>query len=449
MKDAPSPVIEPRTLKGFRDFLPHSMIERERVIDIARRVYRSYGFAPIDTPALEYLDILLGKGSDETDRQLYRFQDHGGRDVGMRFDLTVPLARFVAQHIGELGIPFKRYQIAKVWRGENTQHGRYREFVQCDFDTIGTESAMADSEMVLVIHDLMSALGLSRYTIRINHRSLLTAALELSGLEEHSALILRALDKLSKIGPEKVSMEMQSMAGASESQARQVLELANINGSPTEIIKESEKLVGASTLGQRGIATLAQVLEDLNSANVPAERFAIDLSIARGLDYYSGTVVETILSDLPQIGSVCSGGRYDDLASVYSKQRLPGVGASLGLDRLIAALETLGLARPTPSVAKVLVAYFASDRRQVYIRLASRLRRHGIPTVLYPEPRKLGQQLKFADSQGIPVVIIAGDQELDRGVCQVKILAQRDAEEISLDSGVFEQDVARIVDRTV
>src|SRR5882672_11091064 len=207
-------MIEPRTLKGFRDYLPEGMIPRERLIDTARRVYRSYGFSPIDTPALEYLEILTGKGSDETDRQLYRFQDHGGRDVGMRFDLTVPLARFVAQHINELGTPFKRYHIATVWRGENTQRGRFREFMQCDFDTIGTKSLAADAEVILVVRELLSQIGFSKFTIRVNDRSILNGLLQKAGLADSSALVLRALDKLTKIGAEKVSEEMQSVAGA-------------------------------------------------------------------------------------------------------------------------------------------------------------------------------------------------------------------------------------------
>src|ERR687892_520618 len=198
------PPIQPRTLKGFRDYLPATMLPREQIIDTARRVFRSYGFSPIDTPALEFLDILLGKGGAETDKQLYRFQDHGGRDVGMRFDLTVPLARFAAQHIGELGTPFKRYHIAAVWRGENTQRGRYREFMQCDFDTIGTRSVAADAETVLVIYDLLRTIGFERFTIHVNNRLLLTGLLEALGLTEKAGDILRAIDKLAKIGAERV-----------------------------------------------------------------------------------------------------------------------------------------------------------------------------------------------------------------------------------------------------
>ncbi len=215
----PSPRIQPRTLKGFRDYLPQAMLPREQIIDTARRVFRSYGFSPIDTPALEYLDILLGKGSAETDKQLYQFQDHGGRDVGLRFDLTVPLARFAAQHISELGTPFKRYHIATVWRGENTQRGRFREFMQCDFDTIGTKSVAADAETVLVVRELLAQIGFTRFTIHVNNRSILNGFLEKAGLADSSALVLRALDKLHKIGAEKVAEEMEAAAGATSAQA--------------------------------------------------------------------------------------------------------------------------------------------------------------------------------------------------------------------------------------
>src|SRR6185436_16781176 len=236
------PPIQPRTLKGFRDYLPAAMLPREQIIDTARRVFRSYGFSPIDTPALEYLEILLGKGGAETDKQLYRIQDHGGRDVGLRFDLTVPLARFAAQHINELGTPFKRYHIATVWRGENTQRGRFREFMQCDFDTIGTKNVAADAEIILVVRDLLTQIGFSKFTVRINDRSILNGLLQKAGLAESSALVLRALDKLTKIGPEKVAEEMQNVAGATSSQAETILQLAQISGPNDDILEQLETL---------------------------------------------------------------------------------------------------------------------------------------------------------------------------------------------------------------
>src|SRR3954471_13125952 len=245
-----SPPIQPRTLKGFRDYLPPVMLAREAIMDTARRVFRSYGFSPIDTPALEYLDVLLGKGGAETDKQLYRFQDHGGRDVGLRFDLTVPLARFAAQHINELGTPFKRYHIATVWRGENTQRGRYREFMQCDFDTIGTLSPVADIESALVIHDLLRAIGFEQFTIHVNNRMVLNGLLQKLGLAERSKAILIALDKVHKIGPEKVAQEMAATAGATPEQATQVLRLAEISGDNSAVLSQLGLLVEGNEIGQ-------------------------------------------------------------------------------------------------------------------------------------------------------------------------------------------------------
>lgn len=415
-------MIQPRTLKGFRDYLPEAMIAREWLVDVARRVYRSYGFAPIDTPALEYLDILVGKGSDETDKQLYRFQDHGGRDVGLRFDLTVPLARFAAQHIQELGTPFKRYHIANVWRGENTQRGRYREFMQCDFDTIGTESTSADIEMVLVVHDLFSAIGFSDFKIHVNNRMVLNGLLEKLGLQEQSPSVLRALDKLPKVGAEGVATELATAAGATTSQIDDILRLAALAGSNDHVVAQLAPLLQGSPIGERGLTELAEMTTALSAAGIPAERFQIDVSIARGLDYYTGTVLETFLGERADIGSVCSGGRYDNLAGLYTKQHLPGVGASLGLDRLLAAMEELGRIEKTATPAPVFLPFFAADRRNDYFQLAAQVRRAGIGVEFYPEPKKLGKQLQYADRRGFRVALIAGENELSQGECQVKDL---------------------------
>ncbi|HEY2894864.1 MAG TPA: histidine--tRNA ligase [Pirellulales bacterium] len=414
--------IEPRTLKGFRDYLPETMLPREWLMETARRVYRSYGFAPIDTPALEYLDILTGKGSDETDKQLYKFQDHGQRWVGMRFDLTVPLARFVAQHIGQLGTPFKRYHIATVWRGENTQRGRYREFMQCDFDTIGTRSLVADIETTLVIHDLFVALGIGEFTINVNNRLVLSGLLERFGLADKTAAVLRALDKLAKIGPEKVAAELAE-AGATAEQAASVLRLSELSGTSGEILSALERLVAGSPVGQEGVSKLADLLAAVTAAGVPRERIRIAPSIARGLDYYTGTVFETFLNQLPGIGSVCSGGRYDSLAELYTKEELPGVGASLGLDRLLAALEELKLLAGVSTPAPVFLPFFDGKRLHDYLRLASELRATGLGVEFYPEPKKLGQQLKYADRRKFRVALVIGEEEWATGSCQIKDLA--------------------------
>jgi histidyl-tRNA synthetase len=424
--------IEPRTLKGFRDYLPQAMIARERLIDTARQVYRSYGFSPIDTPALEYLDILLGKGSEETDKQLYHFKDHGGRDVGMRFDLTVPLARYVAQHYAELGMPFKRYHIATVWRGENTQRGRYREFMQCDFDTIGTLAVGADIETALVIHDLMRAIGFDAFQIRVNNRMVLGGLLERLDLADRSGPVLRALDKLGKIGRDAVAAELVSAAGASPHQAEQVLQLAELHGDNDDVLRQLEPLVAGSEKGEAGLARLREILAAASASRIPEQRLRLDVSIARGLDYYTGTIFETFLDALPGIGSVCSGGRYDNLAELFTSQQLPGIGASLGLDRLLAAMEELGMVPQSSTTAEVFIAYFDAGRLHEYLRLASQLRAAGLRVEVYPEPKKLGVQLKYADRRGFRVTLIAGESEFAVSQVQVKNLATGDSQTASL-----------------
>jgi len=401
--------IEPRTLKGFRDLLPGPMIAREALVDCARGVFRSYGFLPIDTPALEYEEILTGKGGEESDKQLYRFEDAGGRKVALRFDLTVPLARFVAQHSSELGMPFKRYHIAPVWRGENTQRGRYREFVQCDFDTIGTESVVSDVETVLVIHDLLRALGFERHAIRINDRRWLARLLEVNGMSSRQGEVLRLIDKLEKAGHQAVAREIEAL-GYSAGSVQQLL---------TTLSDGTMQGFWVNGVSEQ----IAAVLDGALAAGVPEGRVRFDASIARGLDYYTGIVFETRLDDLPDIGSVCSGGRYDDLASLYTKERLPGVGASLGLDRLLAAMEELGMVEKRASTAPVFLPYFEESRLADYLRLAAGLRAAGIGVELYPEARKLGAQLKYADRRGFAKALVIGEQEWAAGRGQVKDLA--------------------------
>ncbi len=417
-----TPLIEPRTLKGFRDFLPAAMMRRERLMEAARRVYRSFGFAPIETPVLEYLEILTGKGSDETDRQMYRFQDAGGRWVGMRFDLTVPLARFCAQHHGELGTPFKRYHIAPVWRGENTHRGRYREFMQCDFDTIGTRSIVADIEVAAVIDALLREIGIERFSIRINHRQVLNGLLDRLGLRDRATTVLRALDKLGKIDAEAVVAEIVGHGAADEGQARRILEMVSVSGTNDEILAQLERLADGHEGTLAGVGQLRQVLDGAVASGVPAERLRLDPTIARGLDYYTGTIYETFLDDLPDIGSVCSGGRYDNLAGLYTKQELPGIGASLGLDRLLAALEELGAAETARSPARILLVQFDASRLADYLRMATEIRRAGLAVELFPEPKKLGQQLKYADRQGFRLAVIAGSQEFESSMVKVKNL---------------------------
>ncbi len=399
------------------------MRAREHLMEVARRVYRSYGFSPIDTPALEYSKILLGKGGEESDKQLFRFTDQGERDVAMRFDLTVPFARFTAQHLADLGTPFKRYHIGTVWRAEKPQKGRYREFVQCDFDTIGTESNTSDIETLFVIHDLMEQLGFSRFTLKVNHRALLNGVLDGAGLGERSAGVLRALDKLSKIGREAVAAEMTSHVGATAEQAETVLHLAELGGEPLELLNQVEVLLKGNETGMLGVNRLREMLAACRAADLPAERIQIDLSIARGLDYYTGTVYETFLNDLPGIGSVCSGGRYDNLAELFTHQKLPGVGASLGLDRLLAAMEELGLLAASQHSIPIFIPLFDKNRVGDYFAVARRLRAAGWGVEVFPDDRGLGKQLKYADRKGFKLALIAGDQEFSAGIWQVKNLA--------------------------
>jgi histidyl-tRNA synthetase len=426
-------LIEPRTLKGFRDYLPELMIPREHILEQARQVYRSYGFAPIDTPALEYAEILLGKGGEESDKLIYRFTDHGGRDVALRFDLTVPFARFAAQHIGKLGTPFRRYHMGPVWRGENTAHGRYREFWQCDFDTIGTTANSADIEIVLVIHDLLHAIGLKRFRIRVNNRLLLNGLLEEWDLAGKAKPLLVALDKLAKQGAAAVVDEMQHKAGIGAAQAERVVALAEIRGGNAEILDRLEREFGTNAKAAEGVHRLRELIQVAHAAGLTEEELQIDLATARGLDYYTGTIYETTLTDLPGIGSICSGGRYDNLAGLYTKQHLPGVGASLGLDRLLAAMEELKLLDKVATPAPVLMVQFASERLAEYARMAAGLRAAGIGVELYPEAKKVGQQLQYAERRGFRVALIAGPDEFARGVWKVKDLARR--EEVTAAGG--------------
>ena len=414
-------MIEPRTLKGFRDHLPAQAIAREKVLEIARRVYRSYGFAPIDTPALEYLEILTGKGSEETDKQLYRFKDHGGRDVGLRFDLTVPFARFAAQHMHKLGLPFKRYHMAAVWRGENTQRGRYREFMQCDFDTIGTTSPVADLEMVLVVHDLLTAIGVE-FTIRINDRRVLAGILGRLGLTDRSTAVLRSLDKLGKVTPEAVAAELAAHGVAPDAVAA-LLEMAGLSGSADDVLTRLERLVGDAEQGRAGVAALRTIIAGARDAGVAEGRIAIDPSIARGLDYYTGIVLESFLDELPALGSICSGGRYDNLAALYTKQSLPGVGASLGIDRLLTGLEELGRVATVETPADVFLVHFDECHVGDYLRIAAALRAAGMAVEFFPEARKLGQQLKLAAKRGFAAALVIGSEEFAAGTAQFKNLA--------------------------
>ncbi len=444
-----SRLIEPRTMSGFRDYSPAVMIPRERILQTAREVYRSFGFAPIDTPACESLDVLLGKGGDESDKLVYRVRGakQEKEEMGLRFDLTVPFARFAAKNINELGTPFKRYAMGPVWRGERPGQGRYREFWQCDFDIIGTMSNASDIETILVVNELFTKLEIPRFEIRVNSRAILNGLLQSFGIADRAAALLRSLDKLAKIGREKVIEEMVTEANVTTEQAGQVLALAEVSGSNKQVLSALfERLKGAENkTGMEGMLRLSDLLLVASNLGIPDDRIKLDLSIARGLEYYTGIIFETFLLDLPAIGSVCSGGRYDNLASLYTKQVLPGVGGSLGVDRLLAAMEELKHPWLTgaSSPAQVLILQLDAGLLGEYQRMAKTLRDAGIATEVYPDAKKLGQQFQYAEKRGHRVGVIAGEQEIANGTVKVKDLMKK--EETTVPIGDFTKAVATML----
>ncbi|QDU82815.1 Histidine--tRNA ligase [Polystyrenella longa] len=415
-------LIKPQVLKGFRDYLPAQMIAREGLMETAREVYRSFGFSPIDTPALERTEVLLGKSGDETEKQMFRFRDQGDRDVTMRFDLTIPFARFAALHLNEIGTPFKRYHLGTVWRGENPGKGRFREFMQCDFDTIGTDSVMSDIETLLVIHELMCRLGFDQFMIHMNNRQILNGWLDKHGLLDQATVVLRALDKILKIGREGVIAEMGAQAGIAVEQAEGILRLTELKGNANEMLTQLEAVLADHESGLAGVKRTRTIFETVIAAGVPEERLKLDLSIARGLDYYTGVIFETFLTERPDFGSVCSGGRYDNLAGMFTKQELPGVGASLGLDRLLAAMIEMDCLELRECPADVIVTIMDNDRLPEYYRLGQQLRAAGIRNEVYPEDKQFKKQMKYADRKGFRFAIIAGSDEFEQGIWQVKDL---------------------------
>ena len=396
-------MIEPVVLKGFRDSLPKDEIPKKRIIRKLEDVFSSYGFVPIDTPVLEYTKVLLGKGGGETDKQIFRFQDNGGRDVAMRFDLTVPFARFLAAHHDEVGIPFKRYHINKVWRGENPQKGRYREFVQCDFDLVGADNAESDYEILSMMHRSFATLGIEDYTFHISHRGLFSSFLERLGVKDQSIEILRAVDKLRKIGKDEVKAMLLEITRSEEASDDIISYITAGEGcSFTETLDELVRLSG----GENESSERMRKIYSLLCASGIASSFVFDPSITRGLDYYTGIVYETFLDRIPSLGSVCSGGRYNDLASLYTKEKLPGVGSSIGLDRLMAGLEELGSPLlSNASSADVLIVYGAGDSEKA-VRSAEELRNKGIRTDIYLQPdAKMKKIYGYAEMKAIPYML--------------------------------------------
>ena len=412
-------IIQPRVLKGFRDFLPQAEMERAALLEALTTTFRSFGYVPIDTPVLEYAEILLGKAGGETEKQVYRFKDQGGRDVAMRFDLTVPLARFMAEHAGELYLPFKRYHMAKVWRGENTQRGRYREFMQCDFDIVATIAAA------------MKSLGVSDSTIHVNHRGVFNRFLARAGLAEKSVETLRIVDKQSRIGEDETRRLLAEIAG--DVAASEILEFIRAGEGFQATLERMTRIAGGSNPDSDRLSEIFDMADACGLASV----LSLSPNITRGLDYYTGVVFETFLDAIPEIGSVCSGGRYNDLASLYTKQRLPGVGAAIGLDRLLAALEAVGKAGKTIGYTRVLVVNAEASLCTEYQAAGAAMRAAGIACEVFPETRKLGGQYAYAEQKGASFALVRGSEEKERGIWLLRNLAGRtNAEYSSIEAAV-------------
>ncbi len=420
--------VTPRLLRGFRDYLPETMLTKQRMINSVSEVFESFGFGPLATPALEYADILLGKYGDEGDKLLYRFKDNGDRDVAMRYDLTVPLSRVVAMN-SQLTKPFKRYQIAPVWRAEKPGRGRFREFLQCDIDIIGADDMMADAECLLVGASALRAIGVSNFVIRINNRKLLTALLKKYDIEEGEAAlsVLRTLDKLPKIGEAKTRALFASENGLSNVAIDGIFEFLNLDPAHLSDFFEGEET------GERGANEL-QALLGLATEMGIRDVVAVDLSIARGLDYYTGTIYETFLTDIEGLGAVMSGGRYDELLDMFGKERVPSVGISLGLDRLFSALVESGRLNLEASPTKVLVTVFNEALRPQSFAVATQLRNAGIATEVYPKLARMKKQLQYAHRRDVGHVIFLGTEEVRSGVAKVKDMASGEESTVALDA---------------
>ena len=414
--------IKPRTLSGFMELLPQQQMQMDRIMETVRSVYALYGFTALDTPIIEASEILLAKGGGETEKQIYRFTK-GDSDLSLRFDLTVPLAKYVALHYSELSFPFRRFQVGEVYRGERAQRGRFREFYQADIDVIGDESLdiANDAEIPAIIYTLFSRLGLKRFQIRINNRKILNGFYAILGLSEKSGDIMRTVDKIEKIGADMVRAILVDDYAISDEAAGEVLRFIAIRGTNAEVLAALEQYRGKNELFDEGLNELSTVVRYLGGFGVPEENFAVDLTIARGLDYYTGTVYETTLLDHPEIGSVCSGGRYDNLAEYYTSKQLPGVGISIGLTRLFYVLGEQGMLNPdVPTAPADALILPMTEDISAAVALATQLRAAGLRTQLYTEPKKFKARMNYADRLGVPFVLFLGDDEIKDGVVSVK-----------------------------
>ena len=433
-------IIKPRTLSGFMELLPGKQAQFERMLKILRETYASYGFAALDTPVIEDAQILLAKGGGETEKQIYRFQK-GDSDLALRFDLTVPLAKYVALHAGELAFPFRRYQISKVYRGERAQRGRFREFYQADIDIIGDGKLdiLNEAEIPAIIYKVFKGFGLNRFQIRVNNRKILNGFYAMLGLSEKSGEIMRTVDKLDKIGEVKVKAILVDDCGLTDAQADEILKFIAIRGANAEVLAALEGYAGRNEMFDMGLGELKAVTENLAAFGVPEANFAVDLTIARGLDYYTGTVYETTLLDHPEIGSVCSGGRYDNLAGYYTERQLPGVGISIGLTRLFYVLDEQGLLNPQlPTAPADALVLPMTQEAGPAIALAESLRSAGLRVQLYGEQKKFKQKMAYADKLGVPFAVLLGEDEIAEGVCSVKNMATGEQVKLSpMDAAAY------------
>jgi histidyl-tRNA synthetase len=421
-------------LSGFRDMLADQVFPRQAMVDTIKKVYEKYGFLPQDTPAIERHETLTGKYGPEGEKLMYKFTDHGGRKVALRYDLTVPLARIAYQYKDKILLPYKRYQVGNVWRGDSPQAGRFREFMQFDVDIIGTLSPIADAEIVEVMSDAMEALGVEAM-VRVNNRLILDGLAERSGVSDQvkTKLLISTIDKFEKIGEKAVLEEIGNNFGSKT--VKLVRSFLGVSGSDIQKMRQIGLLLKGSDSAAAGVKNLMEVFKIIRKSGFTAKRIVFDQTIARGLDYYSGTIYETYLKDLPGIGSVCSGGRYDKLVSVLSsgKVDLPAVGTSIGVDRLFSALEQLGKLKHTKTASQVLIANFTDSDASEYENIATALRKEGIPTEVYYESCKIGKQMKFADSLGIKFVVFLGSEEKEKNIVKVKNLETGEQTEIKRD----------------
>ena len=418
--------VQPRTLSGFMELLPRQQMVMERIMEILRETYGLYGFTPLDTPIIEASEVLLAKGGGETEKQIYRFTK-GDADLALRFDLTVPLAKYVALHYNDLSFPFRRYQIGKVYRGERAQRGRFREFYQADIDIIGDGKldVTNEAEIPAIIYQVFTRLGLHRFQIRVNNRKILNGFYAMLGLTDKAGDIMRTVDKLDKIGAEKVrNLLTAEDIGLTADQAGEILAFIAIQGSNQQVLSALESYRGRNEVFDQGLDELHTVVKYLSAFGVPEKNFAVDLTIARGLDYYTGTVYETTMLDHPEIGSVCSGGRYDNLAEYYTDKQLPGVGISIGLTRLFYVLQEQGMLNEAlnSAPADALILPMTGDLGPA-AALATQLRQAGVRTQLYTEQKKFKQKMTYADRIGVPYVLFLGDDEIAQGTVSVKDMA--------------------------